>query len=650
LHQLVGRIEKALDAKQYALGVFFDIEGAFDNTSPMAVKQTLRERGIHKSLIDWIVLLISMRTVTVRTDLTNIMALVRRGLPQGGGLSPTLWSLIADSLLKWLTQQGIFAQGYADDGVALVVGNILSTICDIMQGILNGVERWCQQMQLSINPEKTEFILFTRRYKPDDVKDIKFYGKSLMLTKQVKYLGVLLDHKLSFKNHVEHKCRKAIMAFHQVRRCTGKIWGYSPRIVHWLYTMVIRPMFTYAAVIWWPRVNFITVRKSLEHVQRLACLYTTGAIRTTPTVALELIVGLVPLPVFVQQEAMNTCYRLAVNRQWKQGTCGHTRINSLVKDSVPFSHTRCDLILPRYVFGRNYCVHIPMREEWTSNKVSIPDDIVCYTDGSKMGNTGSTGAGIYNHANGDECVLPLGKYATVYQAEVYAILLCAVRLQNEVDQSICICSDSQGALKALSAVKITSRLVSETVDALQVLSIHNGVRLLWVPGHCNIVGNERADQLAKQAAETDFTGPEPAVGLSVDSVRLLVHRWAIKEQIKLWQQHPGCRQGKLLLQRYNRGLTRYAIGLGRRDLRILVGLLTGHNWLNRHMSVMGIRDNPKCPLCDEEDETSLHLLGKCPATMARRNALLGAFQLNPVDLRGIHWSILLKFAKTSGRF
>ena len=44
LHQLVGRIEKALDAKQYALGVFFDIEGAFDNTSPMAVKESLRER------------------------------------------------------------------------------------------------------------------------------------------------------------------------------------------------------------------------------------------------------------------------------------------------------------------------------------------------------------------------------------------------------------------------------------------------------------------------------------------------------------------------------------------------------------------------------------------------------------------------------
>jgi len=74
--------------------------------------------------------------------------------------------------------------------------------------------------------------------------------------------------------------------------------------------MVIRPMFSNAAVIWWPRVNFITVNKSLEHVQRLVYLYITSAIRTTPNIALELIIGLVPLPVFVQEKAMNTCYHL----------------------------------------------------------------------------------------------------------------------------------------------------------------------------------------------------------------------------------------------------------------------------------------------------------------------------------------------------
>jgi len=94
-------------------------------------------------------------------------------------------------------------------------------------------------------------------------------------------------------------------------------------------------------------------------------------------------------------------------------------------------------------------------------------------------------------------------------------------------------------------------------------------------GHCNIEGNERADRLAKQAAETHFIGPEPVVGITADSVRLAAHKWAIREQIR-------------------------------------------------------------------------HLLGNCPATVVNRNALMGACTLTPEDLRGFHWSILLRFAKNSG--
>jgi len=84
----------------------------------------------------------------------------------------------------------------------------------------------------------------------------------------------------------------------------GTTWGSSPKVVYWLYTAAIRPMIAYAAVVWWPRVTYSTVAKQLEHIQRLACLYITGAIRTTPTAAMELITGLVPLPVFIKQEAM----------------------------------------------------------------------------------------------------------------------------------------------------------------------------------------------------------------------------------------------------------------------------------------------------------------------------------------------------------
>ena len=127
---------------------------------------------------------------------TLLRVITQRGLPQGRGLSPTLWSLVADSLLKWLTKQGVFAQGFADDGVIVITGKVLNTIREIMQRILCGVEKWCTDRELSVNPSKTETMLFTRKYKPDALGTIFFYEKELELTTQVKYLGSFLTQNL----------------------------------------------------------------------------------------------------------------------------------------------------------------------------------------------------------------------------------------------------------------------------------------------------------------------------------------------------------------------------------------------------------------------------------------------------------------------
>ena len=54
LHQLVNRIEKVLDAGQYALGVFFDIQGAFDNTSLVSVRRALRDHKVSFAIQQWI--------------------------------------------------------------------------------------------------------------------------------------------------------------------------------------------------------------------------------------------------------------------------------------------------------------------------------------------------------------------------------------------------------------------------------------------------------------------------------------------------------------------------------------------------------------------------------------------------------------------
>ena len=143
-------------------------------------------------------------------------------------------------------------------------------------------------------------------------------------------------------------------------------------------------------------------------------------------------------------------------------------------------------------------------------------------------------------------------------------------------------------VRTVSAFKATTGLVADAMKALKSLAIFNSVRLVWVPGHCGIEGNERVDLLAKQASSSCFTGPEPSVGISTSTVRSSISSWAIQEQSRLWQALPKCRQAKLFLNTPDKGLARFALSLEKKDLRILVGLLTGHVDLNRHLKIMGL--------------------------------------------------------------
>jgi len=112
---------------------------------------------------------------------------------------------------------------------------------------------------------------------------------------------------------------------------------------------------------------------------------------------------------------------------------------------------------------------------------------------------------------------------------------------------VTICSDSQAALKALEGAKVTSNLVAEVIEAVNKVSICNSVRLLWVPGHCGIPGNETVDGLAKKVASTAFIGPEPVFGVPMCS-RAAARAWAQSEQQRLWTENTTCRQAKMFFK------------------------------------------------------------------------------------------------------
>jgi hypothetical protein len=74
-------------------------------------------------------------------------------------------------------------------------------------------------------------------------------------------------------------------------------------VVCWIYTAVIRLIFTYAATVWWPRVKLKTSQAELSKLQRMVCLGITGAMRPAPTAAMEVLLGLPPLHLQMEAEA-----------------------------------------------------------------------------------------------------------------------------------------------------------------------------------------------------------------------------------------------------------------------------------------------------------------------------------------------------------
>ena len=155
LHQLVRRIESAMNNQEVALAAFLDIEGAFDHTSFSSMITAVERHGIEDTICRWIKNMLHDRRAQSALLGETMDVSVAKGCPQGGVLSPLLWDLVVDELLVNLNRQGFYTQGYADDLVILVRGKHLPALSGRMQAALKIVEAWCITENLKVNPGKT---------------------------------------------------------------------------------------------------------------------------------------------------------------------------------------------------------------------------------------------------------------------------------------------------------------------------------------------------------------------------------------------------------------------------------------------------------------------------------------------------------------
>ena len=149
-----------------------------------------------------------------------------------------------------------------------------------------------------------------------------------------------------------------------------------------------------------------------------------------------------------------------------------------------------------------------------------PSIIRCYTDGSKL--NGRAGASFYieyaSNSQTDQNFFHLGRYSTVFQAEVFAIAEVAKKLIMDriANEKIIILVDSQAAILAIQKNNVKSNTVLTCIKNLNILGK-------------DIQGNEKADILAKSGSALNCSGPEPFISLPYTTCCAGIKDWSVKK-------------------------------------------------------------------------------------------------------------------------
>ena len=225
--------------------VFMDLSKAFDVMTHDILKTKLEHYGFRGPFLNFLMSFLKDRRYFVCANGFNSASRVCNiGVPQGSTLGPLFFLLYINDivncsdLLKFIL--------FADDTTILYQSPNINHLNNTLSSEINKVTTWFSANKLAINLSKTHSMLFSNK-RGNPKLNIKLQNISIEEKDVVTFLGVEVDNKLTWKNHITHICNKVSKSIAILRILR---FSFPKHILIMVYMSLIYSYINYCNIIW----------------------------------------------------------------------------------------------------------------------------------------------------------------------------------------------------------------------------------------------------------------------------------------------------------------------------------------------------------------------------------------------------------------
>jgi hypothetical protein len=261
-------VYNVFNSKSYLLAVMLDFSKAFDTVNHLILLGKLQKIGVRGAANDWFRSYLTNRKQFVCINGVNSeLRSVTSGVPQGSILGPLLFLLYINDMSR-VSRELQFVH-FADDTTVFLEGSNLSELFDVMNRELDKIDKWLSCNRLSINLSKTSYMIFSNRDKNVN-KTLLVRDVNISETDVTKFLGILIDNRLSFNYHIKNVCNKVSKSCGILRKLSSMI---PPTVLRTLYSTLVLPHLQYGLPVWGAscRTGLARLGRLQDRVVRLFC-------------------------------------------------------------------------------------------------------------------------------------------------------------------------------------------------------------------------------------------------------------------------------------------------------------------------------------------------------------------------------------------